>query len=115
MTTLLHYDVAVRDPFMRHEIAEAASDPAIFIEHDGKRIVVAGFMEKDAFERRDDIVDEFWSYQELGADELARDPNRPADTIAPELVLRALRRVQTDKVVVPPTLGVAVATYLSDN
>ena len=115
MTTLLHYDVALQDPFLRHEIAEAASDPLIFIEHDGKRIVAAGMFEQGTFERRDDIVDEFWSYQELGIDELSRDPNRPRNTIAPELVLRALRRLAADKVVVPPTLGIFVASYLADN
>ena len=115
MTTLLHYDVALQDPFLRHEIAEAASDPLIFIEHEGKRIVAAGMFEQGTFERRDDIVDEFWSYQELGIDELSRDPNRPRNTIAPELVLRALKRLPADKVVVPPSLGIFVASYLTDN
>lgn len=115
MTTLLHYDVALQDPFLRHEIAEAASDPLIFIEHEGKRIVAAGMFEQGTFERRDDIVDEFWSYQELGIDELSRDPNRPRNTIAPELVLRALKRLAANKVVVPPSLGIFVASYLAEN
>ena len=70
---------------------------------------------RTAFERRDDIVDEFWSFQELGSDELAKDPDRQRDTIAPELVLRALKRAGADKVVVPPSFGVAVANYLDDN
>lgn len=115
MTTLLHYDVAVQDPFLRHEIAEAASDPVVFIEHDGKRIVVAGLFEQAVFERRDDVVDEFWSMQDLGSDELARDPNRPRNTIAPEIVLRAVKRLGVDKVVVPPSLGIFVASYLAEN
>lgn len=115
MTTLLHYDVAVRDPFLRHEIGEAASDPVTFIEHEGKRIVVAGMFEKDIFEKREDVVDEFWTLQELGSDELSADSDRPRRTIEPELVLRAVKRTGASKVVVPPTLGVLVAGYLEEN
>ena len=115
MTTLLLHDVAVRDPFVRHEIGEPISDPVTFIDHDGKRIVVAGIFEADIFERREDVVDDFWSHQDLGADELIRDTSIPQSVVACELVLRALKRAGASSVVVPPTFGVLLAQYLNDN
>ena len=115
MTTLLLHDVALRDPFLRHEIGEPASDPVTFIDHDGRRIVVAGIFEKDIFTRREDVVDEFWSHQDLGKDDLVRDTSKPESIVSCEIVLRALKRAGASKVIVPPTFGVLLAQYLKDN
>lgn len=114
MTTLLLHDVPLRDPFLRHEIGEASGDPVTFIEHDGKRIVVASIFEQDIFNRREDVVDEFWSLQELGSDELMSDESIPQSIVMAETVLRALQRVGTHGVVVTPTFSVLLAQYLKD-
>lgn len=114
MTTLLLHDVPLRDPFLRHELGEASGDPVTFIEHEGKRIVVAGVFEQDIFKRREDVVDEFWSLQELGSDELMNDDSVPQSIVSAEMVLRALQRVGTQAVVVTATFPVLLAQYLKD-
>ena len=114
MTTLLLHDVPLRDPFLRHEIGEALGDPVTFIEHDGTRIVVAGMFEQDTFKRREDVVDEFWTLQELGSEELNRDESIPQSIVKAELVLRALKRAGAQRVIVTPTFPVLLAQYLKD-
>ncbi|MDQ4144679.1 MAG: aminopeptidase P family protein [Actinomycetota bacterium] len=114
MTTLLLHDVALRDPFLRHEIGEPAGDPLTFIEHDGRRIVVASIFEEDIFSRREDVVDEFWSMQELGYDDLLRDESLPQSLVRAEVVLRALQRVSAQRLTVPATFPVLLAQYLTD-
>ena len=114
MTTLLLHDVATRDPFLRHEIGEPAGDPVTFIDHEGHRIVVAGNFERDIFERREDVVDEFWSTQDLGMDDLIRDASIPQSIVSCEIVLRALQKAGASSAVVPPSFGVLLAQYLKD-
>jgi Xaa-Pro aminopeptidase len=114
MTTLLLYDVPLRDPFLRHEIGEASADPLAFIDHDGKRVVVAGIFEEEIFRKREDVIDEFWSQEELGYDELVRDESIPQSMVKLEVVKRALERLGTTSVVVPPTFPVLLAQFLKD-
>ena len=114
MTTLLLYDVPLRDPFLRHEIGEASSDPVAFIDHDGKRVVVAGSFEAGVFKRREDVIDEFWSNEDLGYEQLVRDESIPQSMVKLEVVARALERVGASAVVVPPTFPVLLAQYLKD-
>ncbi|MDQ4094687.1 MAG: M24 family metallopeptidase, partial [Actinomycetota bacterium] len=114
MTTLLLHDVPLRDPFLRHEIGEALGDPVTFIEHDGKRIVVASMFEQDIFGRREDVVDDFWTLQELGIEELNRDESIPQSIVTAEIVLRALKRTGAQRITVPPTFPVLLAQYLKD-
>ena len=112
MGTLLLYDDSVRSPELRHEIAEAVADPVVFLDHDGRRIVVTGPFEVSIFATREDVVDEVWTTDELGIQELIRDESRPSHLIGPELVLRAVQRAGSASVVVPPTFRVLVADYL---
>jgi Xaa-Pro aminopeptidase len=112
MTTYLLFDNAVRSPEMRHEISEPVADPVVFIEHDGRRIVAGPSLEAEVFAKREDVVDEFWSFADLGIDDLNADETIPADMIRPELVLRALRRLEARDVVVPPTFYAQVADHL---
>ena len=112
MDTYLLYDDSVRSPELRHEITEAISDPVIFIEHDGRRLVVASSLEEAAFRERDDVVDEFWDYEELGYYELAMDRSISRDHLGGELVLRAVKKLGVDRVSVPPTFRVQVADQL---
>ncbi|MFN2587288.1 MAG: M24 family metallopeptidase [Actinomycetota bacterium] len=114
MTTFLIYDDALRSPELRHEIAEAIGDPLIFVEHEGRRVVVTSTFEAPILARREDVVDEVWDYPSLGWLDLERDQSFPEIHIGPELVARALRRLNVDKVCVPATFWSLVADYLRD-
>lgn len=114
MPTYLLHDDSVRSAEMRHEVAEAVRDPITFIEHDGRRIVAGARFERDVFATREDVVDEFWDTHDLGYDDLVVDSSFPETLIQPELVLRALRRLGVDAVVVPPSFRVLVADYLRE-
>ncbi|HEX2240885.1 MAG TPA: M24 family metallopeptidase [Actinomycetota bacterium] len=114
MTTFLLYDDALRSPEMRHEIGEPIMDPLVFLEHDGKRLIVGSDFEKPIFEKREDVVDEFWNIHDLGFEELMRDRSLPEHLIGPELLRRALERLGAVKAVVPGSFQVLVADYLRD-
>jgi Xaa-Pro aminopeptidase len=102
----LHY------PEMRHEIAEAVADPVGFLDHDGRRIVVGSVLERSIFEAREDVVDEFWTFESLGRSELVADPDFPRELIEPEIARRALARLDVDAAVVPPSFSVLAADHL---
>jgi Xaa-Pro aminopeptidase len=115
MTTFLVYDVSQRSPELLHEIGgEMAPDPVAFIEHDGTRIVVGSPNEESVFGRREDVVDEFWSDRDFGYADLSRDKSLSTEQVGGEVVLRALQKVGTSEVNVPPTFRVGVADYLRD-
>jgi Xaa-Pro aminopeptidase len=114
VTTYLLHDDALRSPELRHEIAEPIVDPVTFIEHDGTRIIVGSELEAPIFEKREDIVDEFWSGHDFGIDELVNDSSLPVELIEPELVLRALRKLGASSVTVPPGFQLIVADYLRE-
>lgn len=112
MTTFLLYDDSVRSPELRHEITESIADPVIFVEHEGRRLVVASSLEESAFHERDDVVDEFWNYEQLGYFELAADESFDAELFGGELVLRALKKLGVSQACVPPTFRIQVADQL---
>jgi Xaa-Pro aminopeptidase len=112
MTTFLLFDNGVRSPEMRHEISEPVADPVVFMDHEGTRIVAGPSLEAEVFAKREDVVDEFWSYTDLGIDQLNADEDIPADMIRPELVVRSLKRLGVGAVIVPPTFHVQVADLL---
>jgi Xaa-Pro aminopeptidase len=112
MTVFLLWDHVLRSPELRHEIDVPVSDPIAFIEHEGRRIVLGSRFERQIFERREDIVDEYWAEEELGAVELTQDASVPQERLGPELVRRALQRVGATSVVVPPGFAVLAADYL---
>jgi Xaa-Pro aminopeptidase len=115
MPTFLLHDDALRSPEMRHEIGEAVMDPLIFLEHEGRRIVVGSPLEESIFETREDVVDEFWNYSDFGIRELVKDRSFPDSLIGPEMVLRAVRKAGASTVVVPPTFRIATADHLRNN
>jgi Xaa-Pro aminopeptidase len=114
MTTFLIYDDALRSPELRHEIAEPIGDPVVFLEHEGKRIVVAGVFEVPMLSRREDVVDEVWDFEDLGRRDLVADRDFPEIHIGPEIVARAIKRLGADKVCVPATFWALAADYLRD-
>ncbi|MBW3594649.1 MAG: M24 family metallopeptidase [Actinobacteria bacterium] len=114
MTTYLLVDDALRSPELRHEIAEGVGDPMIFIEHDGRRIVVGSILEQTTFEKREDIVDEYWTFNDLGIEELIKNESFPKDSMIDELTVRALERLGVFAVSVPGNFRLATADYLRD-
>ena len=114
MTTFFLYDDALRSREVRHEIGEPIADPIGFIEADGRRIVVGSILEAPIPKAREDVLDEFWTMDELGYEELVANEDFPEELIGSELMLRALERVGSKSVTVPPSLGVLVADYLRD-
>lgn len=115
MTTYLLYDAPARSPEMRHEIAEPTTDPVVFMEHDGARIVVGSLLDLAIFTKREDVVDEFWSWHELGIEELISNEAVPEHVIGPQLVVRALHRIRVKAVSVPPVFPTLVADLLRSN
>lgn len=112
MTTFLLVDDALRSPELRHELGEAQPDPLVFIERDGHRIVVGSHLEQDVFEKREDVIDEFWTFSRLGGEDLIRDEDFPFTMFMPEMASRALERLAVKEVRVPGTLSVTVADHL---
>jgi Xaa-Pro aminopeptidase len=112
MTTYLLWDDALRSRELRHEIGEGVADPVVFMDHDGRRIVAGSRFERAILERREDVVDEYWTLEELGLEDLLQDKSVPDHLLDPELVLRAVRRAGAGSVVVPPAFHVGVADYL---
>ena len=115
MTTYLLYGTPSLSPEMRHEVAEPTDDALVFLEHDGTRIVVGSFLDQAIFEKREDVVDEFWSFHELGIDELIADRSVPEHLFGPQLALRAVHKVGAKTVHVPPSFDVLVADLLRSN
>lgn len=114
MTTYLLLDDALRSPEMRHEIGEPIMDPVIFIEHEGKRVVIGSLLEKPVLEAREDVVDEFWGNHQFGYEELVKDDSFPKHHYYSEVTRRALEKLGASSVVVPATFRVHVADYLRD-
>jgi Xaa-Pro aminopeptidase len=109
VTTWLLLDDAVRSPELRHEIAEPYGDPIVFLDHDGRRIVVGPSLDEVILSR---VADEFWSRSDLGYDDLVKDSAFPSGLLWPEMALRALGRLGAARGVVPATFPTLAADHL---
>lgn len=114
MTTYLLHDDALRSRELRHEIGEPIMDPVTFIEHEGRRIVMASDLEEAIFETREDVVDDFWNVEAFGYSDLIKDASFPEHFLGAELTARALQKLGVQSVSVPPSFGSLVADYLRD-
>ncbi|HVM34320.1 MAG TPA: M24 family metallopeptidase [Actinomycetota bacterium] len=112
MTTYLLHDDALRSHELRHEISQPIMDEMIFIEHDGRRILIGSVLEVSIFDDRPEIVDEFWLQDDLGSEELMNDRSFPVDLIDAEIARRALERLGAMRVIVPPGFRLHTADYL---
>lgn len=115
MTTFMHIDDALSSAEMRHEVAEAVMDDLIFIEHEGKRIVVGTILEEDVLSKREDVVDEFWNLHDLGGAELVKDDSFPQRFLLAEVARRALEKLGTTKAIVPAAFRLNDADYLREH
>ena len=111
MTTYLLLADTVHSPELRHELAEPVSDPVVFVEHEGRGLVVGPAMDEVVLSR---ASEDFWPTSALGYDELMRDTSFPQALIWPELARRTLGRLGAARVSVPATFPVLAADHLRD-
>jgi Xaa-Pro aminopeptidase len=109
VTTYLLLGDTVHSPELRHELAEPVSDPIVFVEHEGRGLVVGPAMDDVVLSR---ASDDFWPTSALGYDELIRDASVPQALIWPELARRALGRLGAARVSVPAGFPVLAADHL---
>jgi Xaa-Pro aminopeptidase len=99
-----------RSPALRHEIPVAIGDPFLYVEHDGRRIVLTNVLERDRIARA--VPDaELVLGTELGLDGLIA-AGLPYAEIDLELCARLCERLAIRTAVVPPELPVALADRL---
>jgi Xaa-Pro aminopeptidase len=112
MTTFLLHDDSIRSRELRHEIGEAIGDPVTFVEHEGRRIAVCTPFEVEILSRREDVIDDCWSDDQFGSEDLATDQSFPAHLIGAEIVSRVLTKIGVNEVNVPRSFQLSVADHL---
>jgi Xaa-Pro aminopeptidase len=101
-----------RCPALRHEIPLAIGDPFLYLETDGRRIVLTNALEDERIARVAPDLERILR-TELGSDELIAS-GLPREEIDLELPARAARRVGITAAAVPPEFPVALADHLRE-
>lgn len=110
MATLLLYGDTVRYPSMRHEVPLEIIDALLFVERDGRALVLTSVLEESRIaEALPDA--ELLLVNELGLFELVEE-GMSFEEAELEVVVRALRAWGVDAAAAPPDLPVAVADRL---
>ena len=113
MPDLLMYGDSIRSPELRHEVPVPITDPFLYAETDGRRVVILHSLEIPRV-REDAPQLEIIPLEQLGVDELiAR--GLPAWQTELDLALRACRELGLERPAVPPGFPVAHADYLREN
>src|SRR5436309_3044749 len=113
MPDLLMYGDSIRSPELRHEVPVPITDPFLYAETDGRRVVILHSLEIPRV-REDAPQLEIIPLEQLGVDELiAR--GLPAWQTELDLALRACRELGLERPAVPPGFPVAHADYLRAN
>jgi Xaa-Pro aminopeptidase len=107
---VLIYADTERSATLRHEIPLAIGDPFLYVEADGRRVVLTNSLERDRLARAVPDV-ELVLGDELGLDDLVAE-GLPRHEIDLELAARLCRRVDLRTAVVPPELPVVLADRL---
>jgi Xaa-Pro aminopeptidase len=111
MGDVLIYADTMRSPEMRHEVPVAVPDPFLYVEHDGKRLVLVSALE---LERLTAAGIEAVSPEGYGIDELLREGMRMQDAML-EVQLRALQQLGVTSAVVPPSFPLELSDHLRAN
>ena len=113
MPDLLMYGDSIRSPELRHEVPVPITDPFLYAETDGRRVVILHSLEIPRV-REDAPQLEIIPLEQLGVDELiAR--GLPAWQTELDLALRACRELGLERPAVPPGFPVAHPDYLREN
>jgi Xaa-Pro aminopeptidase len=111
MPDVLIYADTMRSPEMRHEVPVAIPDPFLYVEHEGRRLVLVSALELERV-RAGGL--EAVSPERYGVDELLRD-GMGMDEAALEVQLRALQELGLAAAVVPPSFPLELADHLRAN
>jgi Xaa-Pro aminopeptidase len=112
MADVLIYGDTIRSPELRHEVPVPVPDPFIYVERNGSRWAFVGSLEVPRMREVRGL--EPVALEELGIDELIAQGKKWHEA-APELVLRACRRVGVEEAVAPRTFPLELADHLRAN
>ena len=108
MADVLIYADTMRSPEMRHEVPVAIPDPFLYIERDGRRIVLVNALE---LERATAAGLDAMAPERYGIDELLRAGMRMQDAML-EVYVRAAQELGLTSTVVPPSFPLELADRL---
>jgi Xaa-Pro aminopeptidase len=109
MADVLIYGDTIRSPELRHEVPVPVPDPFIYVERDGSRWAFVGSLEVPRMQEVEGL--EAVPLEDLGIDELIAQGKKRHET-APELILRACRKVGVEEAVAPRDFPLELADYL---
>lgn len=109
MPNVLIYADTVRTPELRQEIPHAVTDALLYGEVDDLRFTVVRSLEVARMKEIDGL--EVVAEEELGLDDLQADGMSVAQAHL-ELALRACRRFEVDRAMIPPAFPTELADYL---
>lgn len=104
---------SIRSPEMRHEVPVAVPDPFVYIERDGRKIVVVGSFEVPRVEELG-LGHEVYAPEKFGLDELYQQGLQYWE-IGREICLRACREFGLEDAVVPFSFPLELADHLRAN
>jgi Xaa-Pro aminopeptidase len=110
MPEYLIYGDTVRSPAMRHEVPLGIGDPFLYLETDGRRVVVTNALEDDRIAQAAPDLERILA-DELGLDELIAQ-GLQREVVYREVFARAVDRVGIRSAIVPPEFPVALADRL---
>jgi Xaa-Pro aminopeptidase len=112
MPEYLIYGDTVRSPAMRHEVPLGIGDPFLYLETDGRRVVVTNALEDDRIAEAAPELERLLA-DELGLDELIAQ-GLQREVVYRELFARAVDRVGIRAAIVPPEFPIALADRLRE-
>jgi Xaa-Pro aminopeptidase len=106
------YADSVRDPDLFFATGISVVDPFVYVETDGKRVIVTSEIEADAA-RRNSTATDVWLGSSFGSRELIAG-GMPWDKASLEILSRVVAECGLDEVVVPPSFPVEAADHLRE-
>jgi Xaa-Pro aminopeptidase len=110
MAEYLIYGDTLRSPAMRHEVPLGVGDPFLYLETNGRRVVVTNALEDDRIAEAAPELERLLA-DELGLDELIAQ-GLQREVVYREVFARAVDRVGIRAAVVPPEFPIALADRL---
>jgi len=109
---VLIYGDTLRSPAMRHEVPLGIGDPFLYLETDGRRVVVTNALEDDRIAQAAPEIERLLM-DALGLDELIAQ-GLPREVVYREVFARAVDRVGIRSATVPPEFPLALADRLRE-
>jgi Xaa-Pro aminopeptidase len=112
MAEYLIYGDTLRSPAMRHEVPLGIGDPFLYLETNGRRVVVTNPLEDDRIAEAAPDLERLLA-DDLGLDELIAN-GLQREVVYRELFARAVDRVGIRAAIVPPEFPIALADRLRE-